>query len=115
MLFLALYGDNLNIGESLFISAFSMIVVFFVLLIISYLIDITAVLINREKKQVIKAVSDAETQSKNELKNDEVVVIAAAIAAYLGTSTDNIIIKNIRRISQSDSAWAEHGLLSQIR
>ena len=113
MLFLALYGDNLNIGEALFISGFSMLVVFFVLLIISYLIDLTAALINKSKKQVTKPASNVEI--KNEIKSDDTVVIAAVIAAYLGTSTDNIIIKSIRRINQSDSAWAEHGLLSQIR
>ena len=50
-----------------------------------------------------------------EEKNDDLVaVIAGAIAGYLGTSVDNIRIKSIRRIPQSDTPWTERGLLSQI-
>ena len=41
-LYLAMYGDKVGVGQALFISIFAMAVVFIVLLIISYLIDITA-------------------------------------------------------------------------
>ena len=54
-LFLAMYGNKVNIEEALFISAFAMIVVFLVLLIISYLIDITAFFINGPKKKAEKS------------------------------------------------------------
>ena len=117
-LFLAMYGNSVKLTEALFISAFAMIVVFLVLLIISYLIDITAFFINGKKNKVavktetkvVKAVEKVD----NKKSDDTVVVIAAAIAAYLGTSVDNVKIKSIRRVNQTDSPWTERGLFAQI-
>ena len=118
-LFLAMYGNDVKLSEALFISFFAMIVVFIVLLIISYLIDITAFFINvkPKNKEVVRVESKlSETNVKNDNKNenDTVVVIAAAIAAYLGTSVDNVRIKSIRRVNQNDSPWTERGLFAQI-
>lgn len=117
-LFLAMYGNNVKLTEALFISVFAMVVVFLVLLIISYLIDITAFFINGKKNKVavktetkvVKAVEKVD----NKKSDDTVVVIAAAIAAYLGTSVDNVKIKSIRRVNQTDSPWTERGLFAQI-
>lgn len=118
-LFLAMYGDEVKIGQALFISIFAMVVVFLVLLIISYLIDITAFFIGGSKKKEkavkVETATPASKATKKEEKNDDLVaVIAGAIAGYLGTSVDNIRIKSIRRIPQSDTPWTERGLLSQI-
>ena len=118
-LFLAMYGNSVKLSEALFISVFAMIVVFVVLLIISYLIDITAFFINAKPKDKdlvkVAAKDDKVVDSiSDEGKNDTVVVIAAAIAAYLGTSVDNVRIKSIRRIDQKDSPWTERGLFAQI-
>ena len=117
-LFLAMYGNSVKLTEALFISVFAMIIVFLVLLIISYLIDITAFFINGKKNKVavktetkvVKAVDKVD----NKKSDDTVVVIAAAIAAYLGTSVDNVKIKSIRRVNQTDSPWTERGLFAQI-
>ncbi len=118
-LFLAMYGNEVKIGQALFISIFAMVVVFLVLLIISYLIDITAFIIGGSKKKEkavkVETATPAPKATKKEEKNDDLVaVIAGAIAGYLGTSVDNIRIKSIRRIPQSDTPWTERGLLSQI-
>ena len=117
-LFLAMYGNNVKLTEALFISAFAMIVVFLVLLIISYLIDITAFFINGKRNKVaVKTetkVAKAVEKVDNKKSDDTVVVIAAAIAAYLGTSVDNVKIKSIRRVNQTDSPWTERGLFAQI-
>lgn len=43
--------ESITLSNSLIISAFSMIVVFFVLLIISYLVDITAFITHKMKKK----------------------------------------------------------------
>ena len=43
-----MYGDEIKIGQAFFISIFAMLVVFLVLLAISYLIDITAYLLKKE-------------------------------------------------------------------
>ena len=119
-LVLAIYGNNINIGEALFISGFAMLVVFLVLLIISYLIDVTAFFTtfkNRKTKtDKTKKISAFVTENNKSVKsNDQLVAtIAGAIAAYLGTSVDNIKIKSIRRVNQSDSPWTKRGLFNQI-
>lgn len=119
-LYLAMYGDKVELGQALFISLFAMAIVFLVLLIISYLIDITAFVLNRKVKQ--KKTSDELSKTtvspplSNKNGNDDiVVVIAAAIAAYLGTSVDNVKITKIRRIPQNSTTWTERGLLAQIK
>lgn len=119
-LFLAMYGDKVDIGQALFISIFAMAIVFLVLLVISYLIDITAFFIkgSAKPKKANGAVSNTATSApvKNKKGSDDTVVaIAAAIAAYLGTSVDNVRITKIRRIPQSSTAWTERGLLAQIK
>ena len=120
-LFLAMYGNKVNIEEALFLSVFAMILVFLVLLIISYLIDITAFFINGPKKKAEKKLENIEKKAcdvksvSKDKESDLVVVIAGAIAAYLGTSADNVVIKSIRRIPQSDTPWTGRGLLSQIK
>lgn len=43
-------GDTVTIQQALFVSVFSMIVVFLVLLIISYMIDAVSLIINRKSK-----------------------------------------------------------------
>ncbi len=122
-LYLAMYGDKVSIGEALFISVFAMIVVFVVLLIISYLIDVSAFFINAKKNKTqventgdsVKSVSNENKDQVIHNSNDTLVaVIAAAIAAYVGTSVDNVKIKSIRRVNQNTSPWSERGLLSQM-
>ena len=119
-LYLAMYGDKVELGQALFISLFAMAVVFLVLLIISYLIDITAFFLkgSAKPKKANGAVSNTATSAPVTTKkgsDDTVVAIAAAIAAYLGTTVDNIRITKIRRIPQTDTAWTERGLLAQIK
>ena len=118
-LFLAMYGDKVDIGQALFISLFAMAVVFLVLLIISYLIDITAFFLkgSAKPKKANGAVSNTAASAPVKSKKGSdytVVAIAAAIAAYIGTTVDNIRITKIRRIPQTDTAWTERGLLAQI-
>lgn len=101
-MFLALYGTKVNIGEAVFISIFSMAVVFVVLLIISYMIDIVAAVINKGKKKVsVKTEAVSDTLSEPKVSDNTVAIIAAAIAAYEGTNVENLVIKKIRRVKNS--------------
>lgn len=43
-----------------------------------------------------------------------VAVITAAVAANLNTSTHNIIVRNITRISDQTPSWAQMGRVDQI-
>lgn len=119
VLYLAMYGDKVSIGQAIFISIFAMSVVFFVLLIISYMIDITAGVIKKGTKCEKKSngVANKSTATSTPTKKDDssavVAAIAAAVASYLGTTTDNVRIVSIRRVN-SNSTWAQNGLLAQI-
>ncbi len=116
-IYLAMYGNEVSLNQAFFISVFAMIVVFLVLLIISYLIDITAFFINGSKKKKV-----VNVKSENEVINtgvkassdDLVAIIAAAVATYLGTTVDNIRISKIRRVPQNDTPWVERAIISQI-
>lgn len=109
-MFLAMYGDKIGIGEALFISAFAMIVVFFVLLIISYLIDLTAFITNTKTKSSSKNILAEKKEESGDLIETQdnsalVAVIAAAIASYIGTNASNLRITKIRRLSQNNLKW----------
>src|SRR5690554_8162883 len=105
-----------------------MVVVFIVLVAISYLIEILRVTINgkkdkKEEKEISKSnasigektTEKKETFTKETVEDEELVaVIAAAIAASLGTTIPQINIKTIKRISPTTPAWSEAGRREQI-
>lgn len=115
-------GDIISIGDALVITAFSMVVVFIVLVIISIFISVLKN-IGVEKKKEATTVAASTIAKKAEVKevvvnnqNDEelVAVIAAAIAASMGVQIPEINIKSIRRIPQSIPAWGVAGRQEQI-
>lgn len=117
-LYLAMYGNDVSLSQAGFISIFAMVVVFVVLLIISYMIDIVAFFLkgSNSPKKVSAAVSNEghAAAKKNANSDTDVAIIAAAVASYLGTSVDNIRIQQIRRVSNNESVWSERGLFAQI-
>lgn len=48
--------------------------------------------------------------------NDEelVAVIAAAVAAHLGTSASNLVITNIRKVADATPTWGRAGIVDQM-
>lgn len=118
-------GEYLTFGDSLIVTAFSMIVVFIALILISYLIRILKI-VAVEKKDIVEnkventtlnaaALNAVEKEEKNELDDEELVaVIAAAIAASLDVSIPQIKIRKIRRVPQNTPLWAEMGRKEQI-
>lgn len=119
-------GDNVTIGESLIVTLFSMLVVFAVLFIISYLIRILKISANGKKKadavyhskQDIadeKPIENKEEKMLEDVKDEELVaVIAAAVAANLGVSIPEVNIKSIRRVPQNNPVWSDMGRREQI-
>ena len=103
---------RVTIGSSIFILVFSMIVVFVVLLIISYMIDIMHFVITAKKPKKTKENLVVSNDNKN-IMDDTILTatIAAAIASYMGTSSKNIRIKSIRRVEQNKSNWAIKSIL----
>ena len=98
-----------------------LVVVFAVLIFISFLISLfkyipklEAALSKKDKKTelaenaVVNTVSQSEVKEEEEELSDDlelVAVITAAIAALSGTSTDGFVVRSIRR--SNNSRWAK--------
>ena len=117
MIFLAMYGNVVSIKEAVFISIFAMLIVFSVLLILSFMIDLTAFTIGLKKNEKVdnKSKKDTKVLSNNNLNDTTLVaIIAASIASMMNTDVDNIRITKIKRVGNANSMWSEKGLLDNI-
>ncbi|MCT4620732.1 MAG: OadG family protein [Marinisporobacter sp.] len=119
--------QTLSMGEkmlaSLYVMILGMAVTFVALCILWGLIIIMSNVVNGAKKKetnVVKApvpvaapapVAEVEKEEENE---ELVAVITAAIAASLQTSTHNIIVRNITRVSDATPAWGRMGRMEQM-
>ena len=104
--------------------------VFAVLLVISYLIDLIHHLVNKgQKKATDSSAAAAAPASPNQAAAEEqtaaaradsehenAVLAAAVIAAYLGTDTDHIIVRSLRRVDQTPakSGWEQAAILKNV-
>ena len=110
-----MFGDEVKLGQAFFISIFAMLIVFLVLLAISYLIDITAYLLKKETNiKITNNNIDKNVKNQNQNETALVAIIAAAIASYTGVSVENIKVKKIRRVGNFDSTWFQNGTLKQL-
>lgn len=110
---------NVTIAEAVTVMLFSMAIVFFVLLIISFLMDgIRIVFGEKEQKQVVKEITprpekaiskDILADEENENEEELVAIITAAIASELSCSTRDIRLKSIKRKYTPAQPWAEAG------
>lgn len=116
-------GNTISVVDSLVITIFSMIVVFVVLIIISFLIAALKSVGGEKKTEATKQVVKQEPvkieqnpQMVDTKVDDEelVAVIAAAIASSLGVSIPEINIQSIRRVEQKTPAWSTAGRQEQI-
>ncbi|MCF6461108.1 OadG family protein [Clostridium sp. Cult3] len=115
-------GDKITISQSLLITVFSMLIVFIVLIAISYLIGLLRAATNKDKEKtevenISNTVEKTPQSSKEEQNIDDeelVAVIAAAIAASMGVTIPDINIKSIKRVSTPSPIWAEMGRIEEI-
>lgn len=118
-----MYGDNVTFAQAGVVCVFSMVVVFLVLLSISYMIDIIAKLLNRKKAAPQPSAQPAPQEAAPQVTapqqpastHADVVLVTAAIAAYLGKSADQIVVRNIRKIGAEESAWKQAGKLDSLQ
>ncbi|QZY54711.1 OadG family protein [Crassaminicella profunda] len=117
--------QSLSMGEkmlaSLYVMFLGMLVTFVALCILWGLIVIMSKMIHGTKKEAVKVVTtpapvSAPAPAELEKEEDEelVAVITAAIAASLQTSTHNIIVRNITRVSDVTPAWGRMGRMEQM-
>lgn len=121
---------NQKMFFSLVVTILGMGITFVGLIVIQYMIGITSVIVRGIEKRINKAVTidkspalqpeviqvtpKAVLNGQDELTEEVVAVITAAIAASLQTHTSNIVVKNIRRVSQTTPAWATAGRSEQL-
>ena len=106
-----MFGDVITMGDAVVVCLFSLAVVFLVLLAISYMIDLVHYLITRgEKKPAAPAPAPAAPVAAAAPTRDDhadAVLVAAAVAAYLGTTTDQFVVRSIRRLVPEESPWVQ--------
>lgn len=84
---------------------------------ISNKFDIISRLLNRKKdvQQPADQIAPAPQPVQPQSTQVDVVLVTAAIAAYLGKSTDQIIVRGIRRIGTEETAWSRAGKLDSLQ
>lgn len=120
-----LFNESMSLGEkfvnSIAITILGMLVVFSVLIIISYSLDLLRILFSKEseKKNTPNEIKPVTQSAAVAATNDEddielLVIITAAIAAETETSADSIIVRSITPILQKSNMWATAGRQHQM-
>lgn len=113
-----MFGDIVTAGDTLLISGFSILIVFLVLLLLSFMIDFFAYCLKRwenpAQMEKRRAAEMPKTRAPGADKRDA-VLIAAAIAACLSVKPDEIVVRRITRVEDHDSAWARNARLESIQ
>lgn len=108
-----MFGDNITIGQAVTVCVFSMAVVFLVLWTITLLIDLTAWLLKKftgtPARPVPGPVPASAAQPTQQDGTADAVLVAAAVAAYLGKRTDQFVVRSIRRVAGEQSPWSQAG------
>ena len=109
--------------NSIGLTILGMGVVFLVLIVLSFSLDLLRVLAGDDKKkdtpsqEVAKSSNAVATPSEANKQEDDqelVAVIAAAIAAMSGTSVDDFVVRSIRPLPQKQSIWGAAGRQQQM-
>ena len=107
-----MFGDQLTLSQAVTVCLFSITVVFLVLLSISWLITLTAKILNRKKSpSPVQAVAAAAAPEPEPVKapvqdsGEITAAITAAVAAYLGKNSSQFVVRSIRPVS-GESDWS---------
>lgn len=114
--------QNLSFLEGVFFSLFSVVVVFLVLLIISYMIDLIKILLyrKRDKKDDVKpddtgpVLREEAPEAVDKADSRTTAIIAAAISTFFGKDS-RFVITNISRHKAPLSDWEAAGILDSQR
>lgn len=107
-------GSEVSIGQAAIVCLISMVVIFAVLFLISVMIDILAAVLKLKKGNAPAPVVSA---SSSAVADDgvSIAVLTAAVAAYLGKGTDEIVVREIRKVQNNESEWSRSGRTDALR
>ncbi len=113
-----------KVYASLFTTALGMLITFCALIVLWGLTAFYSKLVqNAEAKRAESALIPSKPLEKaapsapvlvQEDEEELVAVISAAIAATLGTSVQNIVVRNIVRVPDQTPAWGQSGRVNQM-
>ncbi len=103
--------ETITMGRALIVCGFSLVVVFLVLLAISYMIDLVHWLLTKGQKKPAAAPATLTLEVSEAPAKDT----TAAIAACLGTAADRIVVRSIRRVAGEETPWIQSGRLNTIQ
>ena len=118
-----LFTETMSMGEklinSLAITVLGMTVVFAVLIIIAYSLELLRIIFKEKDtkdNQMLKNVLETTNvqnlmpaTQENVEDIDLLLLITAAVAAEEDSSTDNFFVKSIKPLAQKDTIWASAG------
>ncbi|WP_313341712.1 OadG family protein [Sedimentibacter sp.] len=116
-----LFTETMSIGErflnSIAITILGMLVVFTVLIIIAYSLELLRIIFKekntKEKsvpEQILQPVQKLVPVTQENVEDiDLLLLITAAIAAEEGSSTDDFFVRSIKPLAQKDNIWASAG------
>ena len=118
-----LFTETMSMGErfinSLAITILGMSVVFVVLVIIAYSLELLRIIFkekNTKENHVLKNVAETTNvrnlmpaTQENVEDIDLLLLITAAVAAEEDSSTDDFFVKSIKPLVQKDTIWASAG------
>lgn len=118
-----LFTETMSMGErfinSLAITILGMSVVFVVLIIIAYSLELLRIIFkekNTKENHVLKNVAETTNvrnlmpaTQENVEDIDLLLLITAAVAAEEDSSTDDFFVKSIKPLVQKDTIWASTG------
>ena len=116
--------DTMTMGEkflgSMIVTLVGIGIVFTALAILYFAIIIMQKVVGKSQpKKIVDSkpsptIEDEVVEEETVDSAELVAVITAAVAASLNTSTHNIVVRNITRISDQTPSWAKMGRVDQI-
>ena len=108
-------GSQVSIGQAAVVCVFSMVVIFAVLFVISLMIDILSASLKKQKAASPAPAAPAAPAQPAAQDGVDIAVITGAVAVYLGKSTDEIVVREIRRVQNNESEWSRSGRTEALR
>ena len=107
--------ETITMGRALIVCGFSLVVVFLVLLAISYMIDLVHWLGQKKPAAAPATLTLEVSEAPAKDTTADAAIISAAIAACLGTAADRIVVRSIRRVAGEETPWIQSGRLNTIQ
>ena len=108
-----MFGNDITFGQAVIVCLFSLAVVFAVLLLLSFLIDLIHWAVGKLSggKKDADPVQTAPPESAD--TQTLPALAAAAIAAYLGAQPDQFVVRSIHRVQ--DNGWTLAGRVDSLQ